>query len=1621
MFSPFLLQSPASTSRRRRAHSALRAGSLAVAASLLLAACGGEKDSGTVDLSKGLGGLFGGSRMKTLAAGTAAQGGVLINEVHAANWKGDRDEDGDAEDWLELYNPAAAEVDLSGYGLSGNTASPFRWAFPAGQKIGAGAYLRVWLSKKNRATVGQSLHASFNLDNGADSVFLSASNATAVGILVDSTKPALVKPDQSWCRMPSGQAAAAFQICMTPTPGAANSGPAFASMLAKPVFSVASGLYAGAQMVSLSGPAGATIRFTTDGSMPTEASPAYTEPLTVASSQVVRAASFSASAVSSPAQSHSYVIDAALAARYASLKTLFVVMEPADFTRYQARDKDLNAQMNLELLSAGTQLFKQDADGSVAGNAGSLDSPQIALNANAKDVFGAKDFVSTAPLWAAKPGITKTKKLRVRNGGNDWAAARLRDQLSQDLAAAGPNITGAATSVAMFVNGQYYALMDLREREDETIVTNNTGADKDYVDYLENPLIPGQEIKNGGGAALGAYQTAHNFITGNDMSVAANYAQAKTLVDVNSLSWDWGHHQLLANYDWPNNNVHVFRSPELGKLWTWRPHDFDFAMGRYVGPERDMNSSYTAVGSPMFAALLRNTEFKNLYLNHAADQMNLMTPTFMNARLDLMTADMRPYVNDTFTRNGLGGEAAWNTQVASLRNWIKLREPFHDQQLRTQFGLGNRGAIGVAINDRAMGTVKVNSLDVGAQMGGTGGASTTSNAWTGKFYPGIPLSLEAKPKPGFVFVGWQGASTATTRNISHTVPATTAVPADGFAVRWSGQLVAPATGAYRFQTIADDGVALNIDGQLLINNAVSRAETTTTTTAINLTAGQRYNIVAQYFDLSGSATMRLLWLPPGASEYVPVPAAQLYPDAAAPYATGLFGAYFNNTGFTGEPVASAIENIDFAWGTQAPTPSAAEYQAVFAPGPEPAAPSFTAVGPQIASTGDLVNLPLAATDSNGHSLRFSATGLPKGVSINATTGIIFGRITTPGNYSGVVTATNGASSATLTISWTVSDRPGTGTLGTSADSGSPAANTPPTVALTSPTAGQTIANGVATTLTANAADGDGSVASVEFYDGANLIGSDTTVPFSISWSSNVAGSHTLTARATDNQGAITTSASVNVTVQAAVNTPPVVALTAPTAGEAIANGAAVTVSASAADTDGSVARVDFYDGSTLIGTDSTAPFSISWSSTAAGSHQLSARATDNLGAATSSAAVAVTVQAPAANIPPTVALVTPTGGQVLANGATLTLSANASDTDGSLARVEFYDGGTLLGSDTSAPYSISVTMTAAGVHSFTARAVDNLGAASTSAAVAVTVSPAPDAAVPGVLKAEYWANRTLTGTPALTRLELPAMNLTAGQASAASLPSSGFSVRWSGTLTPTTTGRYRLATRASSGDGVRLWVNGSLLIDTWNSPQTSSNNSIDLVANQGVPIRIEFFDAAAEAQFGLSWMLPGTSTYVSISSSRFNSASVASTVRGLRGDYFNGTALGTVPQFTRVEAIDFNWGSGAPSTAVPQNNFSARWTGYITAPATGNYQFQTVANDGVRVWVNDRQIISNWTTRLFLSATNTSGTVALTAGQRVPVRVEYFDQSGNAEVRLRWRVPGSSSYVAVPAAVMTPP
>ncbi len=184
------------------------------------------------------------------------------------------------------------------------------------------------------------------------------------------------------------------------------------------------------------------------------------------------------------------------------------------------------------------------------------------------------------------------------------------------------------------------------------------------------------------------------------------------------------------------------------------------------------------------------------------------------------------------------------------------------------------------------------------------------------------------------------------------------------------------------------------------------------------------------------------------------------------------------------------------------------------------------------------------------------------------------------------------------------------------------------------------------------------------------------------------------------------------------NTAPTTSITSPTSGTIYNAPASITINANSSD-NVSVAKVDFYNGATLLFSDTSSPYQYVWSNVGAGTYSLTTKATDNQGAIGTSDVVTVTVNG--SNPAPTTSITSPTSGTLFTAPASITINANATDNI-SVAKVDFYNGSTLLGTDTSSPYQYAWGGVGAGTYSLTTKATDNEGAVGTSAVITVTVT-----------------------------------------------------------------------------------------------------------------------------------------------------------------------------------------------------------------------------------------------------------------------------------------------------------
>jgi hypothetical protein len=241
-------------------------------------------------------------------------------------------------------------------------------------------------------------------------------------------------------------------------------------------------------------------------------------------------------------------------------------------------------------------------------------------------------------------------------------------------------------------------------------------------------------------------------------------------------------------------------------------------------------------------------------------------------------------------------------------------------------------------------------------------------------------------------------------------------------------------------------------------------------------------------------------------------------------------------------------------------------------------------------------------------------------------------------------------------------------------------------------------------------------------------------------------------------------------------------------------------------------------------------------------------------------------------------------------------------------------------------------------------------------------------------KAEYFANRWLTGLPVLVRNDTNIdFNWGAG-APAPGLPADYFSARWTRQIF-FPVGAYRFTIDVD--DGARLWVDNRLVIDQWRDGTASYSADIYLVEGKH-QVRMEMYEKTGGALARLRWVRQES-------------------FPDWKGEYFANSTLAGVPALVRNDNnIDFNWGAGAPAPGLPADYFSVRWSRQVSF-AEGLYRFTIDADDGARLWVDDRLVIDQWRDGLGTYVAD----LVLAEGKH-QVQMEMYEKTGGALARLRW-------------------
>ncbi|HHX43031.1 MAG TPA: hypothetical protein GX714_03445 [Chloroflexi bacterium] len=266
-------------------------------------------------------------------------------------------------------------------------------------------------------------------------------------------------------------------------------------------------------------------------------------------------------------------------------------------------------------------------------------------------------------------------------------------------------------------------------------------------------------------------------------------------------------------------------------------------------------------------------------------------------------------------------------------------------------------------------------------------------------------------------------------------------------------------------------------------------------------------------------------------------------------------------------------------------------------------------------------------------------------------------------------------------------------------------------------------------------------------------------------------------------------------------------------------------------------------------------------------------------------------------------------------------------------------------------------------------------------------------------KGEYYGNPDLVGEPTLVRNDVD-VNLDWGtDAPAPGLPTDNFSVRWTQTLV-LEEGAYRFNARVD--DGLRLWVDGVMIIDEWHHGGRDVYSGHILLDSGPHDVRIEYVEYGGDAFIRVWW-------------ERIESFS------HWKGEYFANRDLVGRPAFVRDDdEVRFNWHDGGPGSGLPTDDFAVRWTREHSF-AAGRYRFWAEADDGVRVIVAGQRVIDAW--HGYRPETY-HGEIDLPEGKHRIV-VEYYDDGGAAYIRMGWEqvpmpVPTPTQTTAPPTATVTP-
>lgn len=708
---------------------------------------------------------------------------VLITEVTPMNI-GWTDHLGEDPGWVELYNYSDAPVNLKGYSLVEKLAEPRKWIF-GDVLVPAKGFRTVFCSKLNlpvaptgSETLGKNRpHTSYKLEKDGGALYLLDSTLA----IRDSVRYPTVPAGVSW-GMGNGGKWAYYDV---PTPESANIGLAYAGIAPTVSFSQG-GFYASAQTVNYPVVAGAVVRCTKDGSLPTAATPASEGTVRIAENTVLRCAAFQSGAIAGSVSTQTFFIGESVDLPVVSLAVDPRLMfndtvglyafgpggnyglgcsEPCRNANFW-KDDELRVHAEFyENDAKKTKAFSVEAGLQMMGQWSRYNQKKSVSITMREQYEDGRIGYAIFPEFSA---LTKFKAFNLRNNGNRFGFDYVTDAMAGSLLKGSGVDYMKSRQVVVFYNGAYYGIHDMREKLDEHYVEGNYGIDASVVDVVKHV---GDAVTANGGTAL-AYEALLGYVASTDLTVAANYTALQGKMDVGNFADYMAAGIYFQNTDWPNNNVRAWRQNSPASPFKWMmfdvDHGFGFAWGAAAGSHNtsDFNMldfiagetgkpSYTA---SIFMKLLKNASFKALFINRSAVMLShyftaARVTAAIHAKYDeIPAAEMArdlgrfPYFGggyDLLRSEYMTGEQARLLDFADSRA-SNVREHYRDY-----FNLGADAPMTLVAS--GAGAIRVHGMVLPAKT------------FAGSFFAGHKVELTAVPESGATFVGWSDGVTTATR------------------------------------------------------------------------------------------------------------------------------------------------------------------------------------------------------------------------------------------------------------------------------------------------------------------------------------------------------------------------------------------------------------------------------------------------------------------------------------------------------------------------------------------------------------------------------------------------------------------------------------------------------------------------------------------------------------------------------------------------------------------------------------------------------------------------------------------------------------------------------------------